>query len=234
MKSEVNIILDLVQNNYFKNMNHTFFKKPIKYGDLNLTTMLGNLNVNAGESTASQSYKMKSQSLGGSVGNNGFSANIGFAEAESSIDQTTYNNSQLLAQNGSLNINIAKDSNLFGANLLASNVNMNIGGNLLLKSRQSLSESDSYNIGMSLGISGDSSGVTGGNVGLNLGNGYSNKAWVDQVSSIIATNSVNIDVANDTNIVSALIANQNNQGIDLGNLNLKFDKIKNKSQKIVI
>lgn len=49
--------------------------------DLNLTTMLGNLNVNAGESTASQSYKMKSQSLGGSVGNNGFSANIGFAEA---------------------------------------------------------------------------------------------------------------------------------------------------------
>ena len=182
-------------------------------GDLNLTTMLGNLNVNAGESTASQS-------LGGSVGNNGFSANIGFAEAESSIDQTTYNNSQLLAQNGSLNINIAKDSNIFGANLLASNVNMNIGGNLLLKSRQSLSESDSYNIGMSLGISGDSSGVTGGNVGLNLGNGYSNRAWVDQASSIIATNSVKIDVANDTNIVSALISNQNNQGIDLGNLTL--------------
>lgn len=186
--------------------------------------MLGNLNVNAGESTASQSYKMKSQSLGGSVGNNGFSANIGFAEAESSIDQTTYNNSQLLAQNGSLNINIAKDSNLFGANLLASNVNMNIGGNLLLKSRQSLSESDSYNIGMSLGISGDSSGVTGGNVGLNLGNRYSNRAFVDQVSSIIATNSVNIDVANDANIASALIANQNKEGIDLGNLNLKFDK----------
>ena len=120
-------------------------------GDLNLTAMLGNLNVNAGESTASQSYKMKSQSLGGSVGNNGFSANIGMSEAESSQDQTTYNNSQLLAQNGSLNINTAKDSNLFGANLLASNVNMNIGGNLLLKSRQSLSESDSYNIGNFMG-----------------------------------------------------------------------------------
>lgn len=106
---------------------------------------------------------------------------------------------------------------------------MNIGGNLLLKSRQSLSESDSYNIGMSLGISGDSSGVTGGNVGLNLGNGYSNRAWVDQVSSIIATNSVNIDVANDTNITSALIANQNNRGIDLGNLNLNLINKKIKS-----
>ena len=76
--------------------------------------------------------------------------------------------------------------------------------------------------------------ISSGNVGLNLGNGYSNRAFVDQVSSIIATNSVNIDVANDTNIASALIANQNNQGIDLGNLNLKFDKIKNKSQKIAI
>ncbi len=189
-------------------------------GDLNLTAMLGNLNVNAGESTASQSYKMKSQSLGGSVGNNGFSANIGISEAESSQDQTTYTNSQLLAENGTLNINTAKDTNLFGANLLASNVNMDVGGNLLLKSRQNLSESDSYNIGMSLGISGDSSGANGGSVGFNLGNGYSNRAWVDQVSSIIGTNSVNINVDNNTNIVGAVIANKDKDGNDLGNLNL--------------
>ena len=71
--------------------------------------------------------------------------------------------------------------------------------------------------------------ISSGNVGLNLGNGYSNKAWVDQASSIIATNSVNIDVANDTNITSALIANQNNQGIDLGNLNLNLINKKIKS-----
>ena len=194
-------------------------------GDLNLTAMLGNLNVNAGESTASQSYKMRSQSLGGSVGNNGFSANIGMNEAESSFDQTTYTNSQILAQNGSLNINTGKDTNLFGANLLASNVNMDVGGNLLLKSRQNLSESDSYNIGMSLGVSGDSSGASGGSVGFNLGNGYSNRAWVNQVSSIIGTNSVNINVANNTNIVGALIANKDKQGVDLGNLNLSTDSL---------
>lgn len=157
-------------------------------GNLNLTAMLGNLNINAGESTASQSYKMKSQSLGGSIGTNGFSANIGMSEAQTSQDQTTYANSQLLAQNGSLNINTAKDTNLFDANLLASNVNIDVGGNLMLKSRQNLSESDSYNIGMSLGISGDSSGIGGGSVGFNLGNGYSNRAFVDQVSSIIGTN----------------------------------------------
>jgi hypothetical protein len=53
----------------------------------------------------------------------------------------------------------------FGANLLASDIKLEIGGNLLLKSRQNLSESDSYNIGMSLGISGNSSGVNGGSEG---------------------------------------------------------------------
>ncbi len=95
----------------------------------------------------------------------------------------------------------------FGANLIASDINLEIGGNLLLKSRQNLSESDSYNIGMSLGISSNSSGVGGGSIGLNLGNGYSNRAWVDQISSIIGTNSVTINTANNTNIVGALIAN---------------------------
>ena len=183
--------------------------------------MLGNINIEAGESTYSQSSKSNSRNLGGSVGTNGLSANIGFNESQSSFDQTTFANSQISAINGNLNINTKQDLKIFGANLLSKNVNLNIGNNFLLKSRQNLSESDSYNIGASIGLSGDSSGINGGSLGLNLGNGYSNRAFIDQASSIIGTNSVNINVANDTNITSALIANQNNQGIDLGNLNLK-------------
>ena len=189
--------------------------------DINLNSMLGNINIEAGESTYSQSSKSNSRNLGGSVGTNGLSANIGFNESQSSFDQTTFSNSQISAINGNLNINTKQDLKIFGANLLSKNVNLNIGNNFLLKSRQNLSESDSYNIGGSIGISGDSSGVNGGSLGLNLGNGYSNRAFVDQASSIIGTNSVNINVANDTNIAGALIANQNNRGIDLGNLNLK-------------
>lgn len=189
-------------------------------GDLNLTAMLGNLNVKAGESTYSQSSKMRSQNLGGSVGNNGFSANIGFNEAESSFDQTTFTNSQLTAEKGTLNINTKQDANITGANLLAKDINLDIGGNLLVKSKQNLAESDSYSIGMSLGISGDSSGANGGSVGFNLGNGYSNRAWVDQVTSIVGTNSVTINTANDTNIIGAMIANKDANGNDLGNLAL--------------
>ena len=201
-------------------------------GDLNLTAMLGNLNVKAGESTYSQSSKMRSQNLGGSVGNNGFSANIGFNEAESSFDQTTFTNSQLTAENGTLRINTAKDANVVGANLLAKDINLDIGRNLLLKSKQNLAESDSYSIGMSLGISGDSSGANGGSVGFNLGNGYSNRAWVDQLTSIVGTNSVAINTANNTDIVGAMIANKDSNGNDLGNLTLNtksltFSDLKN-------
>lgn len=181
--------------------------------DINLNSMLGNINIEAGESTYSQSSKSNSRNLGGSIGTNGVSANIGFSESQSSLDQTTFSNSQISAINGNLNINTKQDLKIFGANLLSKNVNLNIGNNFLLKSRQNLSESDSYNIGGSIGISGDSSGINGGSLGLNLGNGYSNRAFVDQASSIIGNNSVNINVANDTNITSALIANQNNRGI---------------------
>lgn len=179
--------------------------------------MLGNINIEAGESTYSQSSKSNSRNLGGSIGTNGLSANIGFNESQSSFDQTSFANPQISAINGNLNINTKQDLKIFGANLLSKNVNLNIGNNFLLKSRQNLSESDSYNIGASIGISensgGKSSGINGGSLGLNLGNGYSNRAFVDQASSIIGNNSVNIDVANDTNITSALIANQNNRGI---------------------
>ena len=177
--------------------------------------MLGNINIEAGESTYSQSSKSNSRNLGGSIGTNGLSANIGFSEAQNSLDQTTFSNSQISAINGNLNINTNQDLKIFGANLVASNVNMNIGNNLLLKSKQNLSESDSYNIGASIGLSGNSSGINGGSLGLNLGNGYSNKAFVEDISSIIGNNSVNINVANDTNITGALIANQNKEGIYL-------------------
>ena len=101
--------------------------------------MLGNINIVAGESTYSQSSKTNSRSLGGSIGTNGLSANIGFSEVQTSFDQTTFSNSQISAINGNLNINTNQDLKIFGANLIASNVNMNIGNNLLLKSKQNLS-----------------------------------------------------------------------------------------------
>ena len=157
--------------------------------------MLGSLNIKAGESSYSQNYKMNSQSLGGSIGNNGWNANIGFNEAASSLDQTIFTNSQLSANSGTLNIHTKEDANIIGANLIAQDVNLDIGGNLLLKSKQNLLESDSYSVGVSLGISGggQGGGVNGGSAGFNMSDGYQSRAWVDQLTSIIGTNSVNIN-----------------------------------------
>lgn len=199
-------------------------------GNLNISAMFGSLNVEAGESTISQDFKSKSQSLGGSMGNNGFAANIGMSEAGSSFDSTRFSNAQLTAQNGILKINIKKDANLIGANLLAQDVKLNIQGNLTLKSKQNLLEYDSYSTGINVGISGDSSGVGGSSLGFNIGDSYSNRAWVDQISSIVGTKSVEINVGNgeegtgNTNIVGAMIANAttnaNNSLTDHGNLTL--------------
>lgn len=55
--------------------------------------------------------KSHSQNLGGRIGTNGGSLNLGFSESASNLDQTTFNNSQLLAENGSLNINSKTDTN---------------------------------------------------------------------------------------------------------------------------
>jgi len=201
-------------------------------GNLNLTAMLGNLNIKAGESSYSQEFKLNSKTLGGSYGNQGYSANIGFNEAESSTDQTTFTNSQITAENGNLNITTKKplfakeggsiasaietgdsatgNATITGANLLAKNINLKIDGNLTLKSKQNLLESDSYSFGTTFGINGggkSESGINGGSTGFNIANGFQSRAWVDQLTSIIGTNSVNINVANNTNITGAMIAN---------------------------
>jgi hypothetical protein len=49
--------------------------------------------------------------LGGSVGNNGAQANIGMGEGESSLDQTTFTNSQLVAKSGTLKV-ISRNANI--------------------------------------------------------------------------------------------------------------------------
>ena len=49
--------------------------------------------------------------LGGSFGNNGAQANIGMGEGESSLDQTTFTNSQLVAKNMPLEV-ISRNTNI--------------------------------------------------------------------------------------------------------------------------
>ena len=198
------------------------------------------------ENSLTQSSKSNSQTLGGSVGTNGYSANIGFSEAESSLTQTNFINSQITANNGSLNMDIGKNiadnnlnnlelgnANLSAVNITAKNINMNIANNLNLQSKQNLLEFDSYAIGVNVGLSANSSGnVSGASLGFNNSDAFQSRGWVDNQTSIIGATSVNINVGNNTNIKGAMIANATNaslrgaasdeaiQLIDQGNLTL--------------
>jgi hypothetical protein len=200
--------------------------------NLNLTAMLGAINIKAGESTYSTESKSRSQSLGGRAGTNGASLNLGFTESASNLDQTTFTNSTITAQNGSLNLNSKTDTNIIGANLLAENINLTVGRNLLVKSKQNLLESDFYSVGANIGISTQSgNSVDGANIGFNMADGFQSKAWVEQLTSIIGTNEVIINTANNTKIVGAEIANIRD-GIDYKNLTLNtksltFENLKN-------
>jgi len=85
-------------------------------GDLNVTAMLGNINIKAGESTYSQETKSSSRTIGGSIGTNGTNLHLGFNQAGSNLDQTTYANATLNAENGTLKLNSKQDTNIIGAN----------------------------------------------------------------------------------------------------------------------
>jgi hypothetical protein len=124
------------------------------------------------------------------------------------------------------------DTNIIGANLLAENINLTVGRNLLVKSKQNLLESDFYSVGANIGISTQSgNSVDGANIGFNMADGFQSKAWVEQLTSIIGTNEVIINTANNTKIVGAEIANIRD-GIDYKNLTLNtksltFENLKN-------
>ena len=82
--------------------------------------------------------------------------------------------------------------------------------------------------------------MSGASVGFNTANGYESRAWVDNLTSIIGTNSVTINTTNNTDITGAMIANITNANtvksssdyIDGGNLTLNtgsltFSDLKN-------
>jgi hypothetical protein len=118
------------------------------------------------------------------------------------------------------------DTNISAANILSQNAILNIGGDLNLASSQNTSKSDAT----SFAISGSRGGNSGANsAGINFSNAQSDRNWVDNQTTIIGTNSVNVNVKNNTDIKGAMIANIVNYGeegvnqqnwIDGGNLTL--------------
>ncbi len=222
-------------------------------GDINITSK-GNTSITASKDTYMQnsssegwnsSVTLASSNSGGAgaaidniVNAASLALGAGISRSKSSATSTIYNNSTLTSTGGDIKINsigttstgsqVAGDTTISGANILALNTTINTGGNLLVESKQNESKSKSRGYGFSLGGSAGVSGGGSGNIGFNRSSSNNDRLWVDNQTTILGTNSVNINTANKTNLIGSVIANVNNANltsnkaawIDGGNLTI--------------
>ena len=216
-------------------------------GDINITSK-NNTVINASKDTYSASTKSSSWSenitLGSTVaGGTALDAmikaaqiSLGLAMSKSKSDtaSTTYNNSQLTANNGNINITsngtassgsqTGGDTAIKGANILGQDVTITSNGNLSVESLQNSYTDKSKSFGLNLG-GGGGSGSSSVSAGINYSSNKTDRLWTDSQTSILGTNSITINTNNHTNIKGAVIANGANgvigsDAIDGGNLTL--------------
>jgi hypothetical protein len=227
---------DVVSNNISSNsdINLTSANSDLNIHSTNLAA-LNNINLNArkgdinilADASHSDSF---SRSFGLTVSipliGKGGAGSINFSK--SSSVSNTYINSSLNAGN-EFNLNSGGNTNIISSNIIASNINMLIAGDLNLESKQNTSNSKS----MSFGIGGGYSTAGGGKSGsgnLSYSTSKAERNWVDNQASIIGTSSVTINVGQNTNLVGSVITNSTNSkttkdAIDGGNLTLNTNTL---------
>ncbi|KUM52366.1 hemagglutinin repeat-containing protein [Rheinheimera sp. EpRS3] len=160
-----------------------------------------------------------SAGAGANFGSNGvgFTANMAMGEGELDREGTNHSNSHITAGNN-LTVKSGNDTTIAGGNLAATDVDMDIGGNLTVASVQNTSqvEGDRWDVSANITVGAGASG--GASVGYGETEGSS--AWVNEQSSIIGSGSVNIRTEGHTQIDGAVIANIDENGNDQGNLTL--------------
>ena len=184
------------------------------YNDINIQTK--NLDIKASKS--SMNNKNTSYELSGEYNildpNLSISGNINRGKMEG----YAYNNAKIDAAN---NLNIQIDNGTIrGTNISANNLNMAVKNNLEVESLQDYEKMRQIGINASVG------NVTGENKSYGGGVNYTgrDKNWVNEQTSLIGRNSVNVEVGNKLTIAGAKISNEEN-GIDKGNLIVKANEI---------
>ena len=155
---------------------------------------------------------------------------VGYFKADQTNSSVTYNNSSVIANNGTIKTSSNNNTNLIGANITANNININSANNLNIASLQNETHNNGSSFGLNLGVgsgtSSNSNSPNNASFGISSSHNNTDRVWVDNQTSVIGANQVNITTTNNTNINGALIANattdnnNNNTLIDHGNLNL--------------
>ncbi|HTF98932.1 MAG TPA: hemagglutinin repeat-containing protein [Cellvibrio sp.] len=183
-------------------------------GDNDVTIKAGQ-----GYTTSQLDEEHLSAGAGINFGSNGigFTAYVGAGENDLDREYVNHRNSHITAKD-TLTVVSGNDTTLSGANLLASDLNMDVGNNLHAESLQDTGSVDGKRWDASGSIT-VGAGVSGG-ASVGYGETDGSRAWVTEQTSLIGTESVNINVGNHTQVDGALIANIKDDGSDGGNLNL--------------
>lgn len=192
-----------------------------------------NLNVEAASQKSNSNSSNKSLDLSiGLYGSNAGKVDVSGSKGKQNFDSLVYKNSTITSKD--LNLNIDNNAKFEGANVKAENINAKVGNNLTIASLQNSSNGNGSNKSLSLS--------TSESVGIGFGKNESQRDWVDNQTTIIGTNSVNVNVGNNTHLKGSVIASgdydKNGNFVDNKNLNLTtktltseniYDKDKNKS-----
>lgn len=175
-----------------------------------------NLILDASKDSYSSSHKTKTTSVGIGISTaGGVYADLGLSNAQSRANGAIYNNSETIAEKGNINYNIGNDMTGEGYNAVAKNIIANVGGDMNLSSMQNTDYTKNTSKGFGLGV-GQSQSIS-----VSHSKGETDRRWVDNVSGIIGTETVEFNVDGKLGLEGAVIANIDNNGIDTGNLNIK-------------
>ncbi|WP_020210961.1 hemagglutinin repeat-containing protein [Gilvimarinus chinensis] len=219
----------------------------INTGSLDVLASRDTLEI---DSNSEQAHITAQMTVYGASG--GASISGDYSRSKSGENHTTYNNSTLMADN--MTLNTIDDATIRGGNVRAESVlNATIGGDLAVESVQNRSRTQNNSMGVSGGISlggtadskkdsvtnsagqtvsntrgqgvSDIAGLAGANGGINASNGMSvTKETVR--SSLTSGGIANINVGGVTQITGATIGTTDDEGNDLGNLNLTTSELR--------
>ena len=130
-------------------------------------------------------------------------------------DSTTWRNS-VVGAGDQLKLQSGNDTTLAGAQVQGRTVIADIGGNLTLESKQNTTNAAGQDAGLSIGSS---------RVGINGGNRSQRRRWTNDPTTLIGTESVNVNVEENTHLTGALLAQINTNGHDGGTLRLKTRRL---------
>lgn len=199
LKTDSNLLIEAALNENNSTTQRNAFNASMSFGTN---------GVNGGIKNLAKIFSVGSKSFG-------LGASTGFDRNTSSM----WSNSNVVAGK-KISINTSKDTDIVGATVQAEDIELTIGGDLTVQSRQNTVNSRGSDFGIKIGSNSS---------GLNFARRDKDRRWVDDITRLIGSKSVAIETQGKTSLVGAVIAQIDKDGVDGDNLNIKTTSFESKN-----